>query len=105
MKNIPHLPMQGLFVGMAVLVMQFITACAGAESTPGPSAGTTATKTSITPTSSVAFKAGGISFVGSVKSSTGSSLALNAPDGQTFTVAITAQTDRSAYGGRLPAVG
>jgi len=30
---------------------------------------------------------------------------MSAPDGQTFTLAITAQTDRSAFGGSLPTVG
>jgi hypothetical protein len=30
---------------------------------------------------------------------------MSAPNGQTYTLAITAQTDRSAYGGSLPAVG
>ncbi len=30
---------------------------------------------------------------------------MSAPNGQTFTMAITAQTDRSAYGGVLPTVG
>jgi len=30
---------------------------------------------------------------------------MSAPNGQTFTLAINAQTDRSAYGGSLPTVG
>ena len=30
---------------------------------------------------------------------------MSAPNGQTFTLAINAQTDRSAFGGSLPAVG
>jgi hypothetical protein len=60
----------------------------------------------VTPTAApVAFKAGGISFIGPVKSITGSSLIMSAPNGQTFTMAITAQTDRSAFGGVLPTVG
>jgi len=55
--------------------------------------------------SPVAFKAGGISFIGPVKSITSSSLVMSAPNGQTFTLAINAQTDRSAFGGSLPTVG
>src|SRR5205823_1018887 len=47
----------------------------------------------------------GISFIGPVKSITSSSLVMSAPNGQTYTMAITAQTDRSAFGGSLPAVG
>ena len=61
-----------------------------------------------TPTSTntlVAFKAGGISFIGPVKSIASSSLVMSAPNGQTYTMEITAQTDRSAFGGSLPTVG
>ena len=53
----------------------------------------------------VTFKAGGISFIGPVKSITSSSLVMSAPDGQIYTMAITAQTDLSAFGGNLPSVG
>src|SRR5436309_1895004 len=42
---------------------------------------------------SVAFKAGGISFIGPVKSINRSSLVMSAPNGQTFTLKITPQTD------------
>jgi hypothetical protein len=105
---------RGLLVCSVVLVMMLITACAGTVQSPP---GTTATTTSATqvppaatqpPTATpvpVAFKAGGISFIGPVKSITSSSLVMSAPNGQAFTLAITAQTDRSAFGGSLPTVG
>ena len=110
---------QGMLVCAAALVLMIlISACAGTGSSTGqPTTGTTATTTSSTqvtqtatqqstPTApAVAFKAGGISFIGPVKSITASSLVMSAPNGQTFTLAINAQTDRSAYGGSLPAVG
>jgi hypothetical protein len=105
---------RALLVCSVVLVMMLITACAGTVQSPP---GTTATTTSATqvppaatqpPTATpvpVAFKAGGISFIGPVKSITSSSLVMSAPNGQAFTLAITAQTDRSAFGGSLPTVG
>jgi Domain of unknown function (DUF5666) len=110
---------QGLLVCSAALVLMIlISACAGTGSSTGqPATGTTPTTTSatqvtqpatqpITPTTPpVAFKAGGISFIGPVKSINSSSLVMSAPNGQTYTLAITALTDRSAYGGSLPAVG
>jgi len=110
---------QGLLVGIAAIVMvMLISACAGTGVSNGQSTtGTTTTTTSSTqvqPTTTqsssptaqpVAFKAGGISFIGPVKSITSSSLVMSAPNGQTFTMAITAQTDRSAFGGALPTVG
>ena len=110
---------QGLLVGIAAIVMvMLISACAGTGVSNGQSTtGTTTTTTSSTqvqPTTTqsssptaqpVAFKAGGISFIGSVKSITSSSLVMSAPNGQTYTMAITAQTDRSAFGGSLPSVG
>jgi hypothetical protein len=65
----------------------------------------TATQSSSPTATSVAFKAGGISFIGPVKSISSSSLAMSAPNGQTYSMAITAQTDRSAFGGNLPTVG
>ncbi len=109
----------GLLVSAVVLVMMLLlAACAGTNSsTTQPTQGTTATTTSAnqvpptttqppaTTTAPVAFKAGGISFIGPVKSITSSSLVMSAPNGQTFTLAITAQTDRSAFGGSLPAAG
>ena len=119
MQNMPFRRFQGMLVCTVVLVMMMlITACAGVGGSTGqPTTGTTATATSATqvpstptqpptPTATpVAFKAGGISFIGPVKSITSSSLVMSAPNGQTYTMAITAQTDRSAYGGGLPTVG
>src|SRR5215467_1187546 len=97
----------GLLVCTVVLVTMLITACAG---TIQPTSGTTATTpaTQAPPANTpapAAFKAGGISFIGPVKSITSSSLVMSAPNGQAFTLAITAQTDRSAFGGSLPTVG
>lgn len=124
MQKIPLPRFQSVFVCSIVLVMMLlITACAGNGSVPGQSTtGTTPTTTSATqgpstvtqpsttvsPTpvhSPVTFKAGGISFIGTVKSINSSSLVMNAPNGQSYTMAITAQTNRSAYAGSLPAVG
>jgi hypothetical protein len=120
MPNIQLRRFPGILVCTVVLVMMLLlTACAGTGSSTGqPTIGTTATTTSATqvvpPTATqppaptvttVAFKAGGISFIGPVKSITSSSLVMSAPNGQTFTMAINAQTDRSAFGGSLPAVG
>jgi hypothetical protein len=110
---------QGLLVGIAAIVMvMLISACAGTGVSNGQSTtGTTTTTTSSTQVQStttqsssptaqpVAFKAGGISFIGPVKSITSSSLVMSAPNGQTYTMAITAQTDRTAFGGSLPSVG
>lgn len=111
---------QGMFVGTVVLVLMIVvTACAGTGNAQ-PSTGTTPTTTTATqgvsPTATatqppvatntpVAFKSGGISFIGPVKSITSTSLVMSAPNGHTYTLAINAQTDRSAYGGSLPAVG
>ena len=112
----------GMLMSIAGLVMMLlITACAGVSGGNGPSTpGTTATATSGTGTSTtpgttsssptpgsspVAFKPGGISFIGPVKAISNTSLTMSAPNGKTYTLAITAQTDRSAYGGQLPAVG
>jgi hypothetical protein len=111
--------LQGMLVFTVVLVMMILfTACAGTGSSTGQATtGTTPTTTSATQVTQtvtqqstpiappVAFKAGGISFIGPVKSITASSLVMSAPNGQTFTLAINAQTDRSAFGGSLPAVG
>src|SRR6266704_2488948 len=104
---------RGLLVCSAVLVMIFLTACAGTvQSPPGTTATTpttqvppAATQPPATTPAPVAFKAGGISFIGPVKGITSSSLVMSTPNGQTFTLAITAQTDRSAFGGSLPTVG
>jgi hypothetical protein len=102
--------------------MILFTACAGisgSTSTGQPTTGTPfpATTPSATqvpstvtqsPTSTslpVAFKAGGISFIGPLKSINSNKLVMSAPNGQTFTMAITAQTDLSAFGGSLPTVG
>jgi len=110
---------QGILVGTAALVMMLlVSACAGTgtststgQSTTGSTTTTTqvqqpSTTQSSSPTAQpVAFKAGGISFIGPVKSVTSSSLVMSAPNGQTYTMVITAQTDRSAFGGSLPTVG
>jgi len=81
------------------------TLAAGANLT-GENATPTATQPATTPTqSSIAFKAGGISFIGLVESVNSSSIVMNAPNGQTFTLRITPQTDFSGYNGSLPVVG
>lgn len=123
MQTIPLRRFQGMLVCTVVLgLMMLITACAGTGSSNGQSTTTTTTSTTATTTSAtqvpttptqpptptatpVAFKAGGISFIGPVKSITNSSLVMSAPNGQSYTLAITAQTDRSAFGGSLPTVG
>jgi len=119
MQQIPLRRFQAMLVCTLVLVlMMVVTACAGTGTSTGqPTTGTPATTTSAThlpPTATqpsastatpVAFKAGGISFIGPVKSITSSSLVMSAPNGQTVTLAITAQTDRSAFGGSLPTGG
>ena len=119
MQNMPFRRFQGMLVCTVVLVMMMlITACAGVGGSTGqPTTGTTATAPSATqvpstptqpqtPTATpVAFKMGGISFIGTVKSISSSSLVMSAPNGQTFTMAITAQTDLSAFNGSLPTVG
>jgi hypothetical protein len=69
--------------------------------TPTATQASVATATQAT----VAFKAGGISFIGPVKSVTSSSLVMTTPTGQNFTMAITPKTDLSGFGGSLPAVG
>ncbi|MBV9229332.1 MAG: hypothetical protein JOZ18_08460, partial [Chloroflexi bacterium] len=127
MQKVLFRPFQGMLVCTAVLVAILLTGCTGisggsGQSTTGgsgqPATGSTATTTSATqasptatqasatPTAApVAFKAGGISFIGPVKSINSGSLVMSAPNGQTYTMGITAQTDRSAYSGGLPAVG
>ncbi len=77
----------------------------GTNVTPETNESPTATLQSSPTAQPVAFKAGGISFIGPVKSITSSSLVMSAPNGKTYTIAITAQTDLSAYGGSLPTVG
>jgi hypothetical protein len=114
---------QGIFACTAVLVMMLmVTACAGTGGNPGQptTGGATVTTVPTTQGSStatqsptgtqgtqppVAFKPGGISFIGPVKSISSTSLVMSAPNGQTYTMAITVQTDRTAYGGNLPTVG
>ena len=118
--------LQGMFVWSVLLAMMIlISACSGVaggtgQTTTGGSGGNTPTATtaanqvSATPTQAaaatpttapVAFKAGGISFIGPVKSVSGNSLVMTGPDGKAYTLAISAQTDRSAYGGVSPTVG
>src|SRR5438128_5617549 len=116
---------QGTLVCLAgLLLMMLVTACssvAGTNTGQTGSTGTTSTvaattQTQVTPTATqaavatptqppVAFKAGGISFIGPAKSVNSSSIVMSAPNGQTFTLKITPQTDLSGYGGSLPAVG
>lgn len=121
MQKISFTRFQGILVGTAAIaIMLFVSACAGTGTSTGQS--TTSSTTNInTPTTqvqqptttqsstptvqAVAFKAGGISFIGPVKSITSSSLVMSAPNGQTYTITITPQTDRTAFGGSLPAVG
>ncbi len=122
MRNISFTRFQFLFVGIAALAMMlFVSACAGTGTSTGQSTTSSTTNTpttsttqvqqptttqSSTPTAqSVVFKAGGVSFIGHVKSITSSSLVMIAPNGQNYTMAITAQTNRSAFGGTLPTVG
>ncbi len=126
MPKIPIRRFQGMLVCTAVLMMMILlTACAGVSgssgpATTGPTAATTsaaqasatatqpaaaATQPPTATTAPVAFKPGGISFIGPVKSVTSTSLVMGAPNGQSYTLAITAQTDRSAFGGSLPTVG
>ena len=119
------IPFQGMLVGAAVLVtMILFTACSGVGSTTTqstPTTGTTGTTATTTTTSSspsptatqpagptataVPFKPGGISFIGPVKMINSTSLVMTAPNGQTYTLAIAATTDRSAYNGGLPPIG
>ena len=121
MRKISFTRFQGIFVGTAAIAMMlFVSACAGTGTGTGQSTTSSTTNTQTTSTTpvqqptiqsstptvqSVAFKAGGISFIGSVKSITSSSLVMSAPNGQTYTMTITAQTDRSAFNGSLITVG
>lgn len=122
--------LHGIFMCSVVLAMMvLLSACSGVSGGTGqtttntnnnssstsatPTAATQATPTAtpppapaVTPTAApVAFKAGGISFIGPVKSVSGSTLVMSAPNGQSYTLTISAQTDRTAYSGGLPAVG
>jgi hypothetical protein len=119
MQKIPLRRFQGMLVCTAALVMMIlISACAGTGTSTGqPAAGTTPTTRSATQVTSTAtqqstpvappvvFKAGGISFIGPVKSINSSSLVMTAPNGQSYTLAINTLTDRSAFAGSLPAIG
>ena len=124
MQKIPLRRFQTMLMCIPVLVLLIVmTACAGVsgsngQSTTGntgsPATATSSTQTHPSPTqpssstatpAPVAFKPGGISFIGPVKSITSTSLVMTAPNGQTYTLAITPQTDRSAFGGNLPTVG
>lgn len=117
---------QGILVcGVALAVMLLITACSSSGNTvsgqPTTTTGTGATPTTATqvsPTASstqptvatatpvpVAFKPGGISFIGPVKSSSASSVVMSGPDGKSYTLAIAPTTDLSGYNGAPPAVG
>ncbi len=122
MRKISFTHFQGILVGTAAIaIMLFVSACAGTGTGTGQSTTSSTTSTPTTPTTQVQqptttqsssptaqtapFKAGGISFIGPVKSITSTSLVMSAPNGQTYTMMITPQTDRSAFGGSLPAVG
>src|SRR5205085_8323708 len=70
-----------------------------------PTATQAAVATPTTQPASATFKAGGISFIGTVKSVNSSSLVMSAPNGQTFTLKITPETNLSGYGGSLPPSG
>ena len=111
MQKISLTRFQGILVGTAAIaIMLFFSACAGTGTGTGQSTTNTTTNTTSTSTTqaqqttttqspsptaqAVAFKAGGISFIGPVKSITSSSLVMSAPNGQTYTMTITAQTDR-----------
>src|SRR5450755_1811083 len=61
-------------------------------------------QTPIPTQSSTSFHAGGISFIGPVKSISSSRLVMSAPNGQSYSMAINSQTDLSAYNGSLPVV-
>ena len=124
MQKNPFRRFQTMLMCVPALVLLIVmTACSGVSGSNGQSTtsnnGSTATATSSTQTqptptqpssatatpAPAAFKPGGISFIGPVKSITSTSLVMSAPNGQTYTLAITAQTDRSAFGGSLPTVG
>jgi len=119
MQKNPFRRFQGMFMYSVVLVLMIlITACASTSgSTTQPATGTamttssarqvspTATQPSASTAAPIAFRAGGISFIGPVKSITSNSLVMDAPNGETFTITITAQTDLSAFGGSRPTVG
>jgi len=123
MQTIPLRRFQGMLVcTVALALMLLFTACAGTGASTGQPTTSTTTTTTTTTTSAtqvlptatqqpsptatpVAFKAGGISFIGPVKSITSSNLVMSAPNGKTYTMAITAQTDLSAFSGSLPTVG
>ena len=123
MQKIPFRLFQGVFLcSVAVIMLVLITACSSLGNAQPTTTTTTTTGTTATPTSAthgsptatqptgatatpVAFKAGGISFIGPVKSSSSGSIVMSAPDGKTYTLAINAQTDLSGYGGTPPPVG
>lgn len=123
MQKILFTRFQGLIVCSAALaIMLFVSACAGTGTSTGQSTTssttnnptttatqvqqpTTSTQSSTPTAQAVPFKAGGISFIGPVVSITNTSLVMSAPDGQKYTMSISAQTDRSAFGGSLPTVG
>lgn len=116
---------RSVLVSAVILVLVLVTtACAGTATNTGatttgtttsptqPSSSTTQTAGGTTPTvpatpttPPAAFKAGGISFIGPVKSITTSSLTMTAPNGQVYTLALNAQTNVSAFGGVLPTLG
>src|SRR5580765_5590052 len=119
MQKNPFRRFQGMFMYSVVLVLMIlITACASTSgSTRQPATGTatttpsarqvppTATQLPASTTAPVTFRAGGILFIGPVKSITSNSLVMGAPNGETFTITITPQTDLSAFGGSLPTAG
>src|SRR5437660_1673738 len=100
MQQMPFHRLQLMLASIAVLVMMLlVTACAGVGGGSGSGTGQSPTVTTGTPTTStqvhptatqqpvtnqtpVAFKAGGISFIGPVKSITSNRLVMSAPNGQ-----------------------
>lgn len=82
------------------------TATASTTSTTSTTQGTsTGTQPSTSTGTAAAFQPGGISFIGPIQSIASTSFTMSAPDGQTYTLALTPQTDISAFNGVTPAVG
>ena len=74
------------------------------DTTPSSNETPSAGQTPIPTQPSTSFHPGGISFIGPVKSINSSSLVMSAPNGQSYSMAITPQTDLSAYNGSRPTV-
>lgn len=74
------------------------------DTTPSSNETPSVGQTPIPTQPSTSFHAGGISFIGPVKSISSSSLVMSAPNGQSYSMAINPQTDLSAYNGSLPTI-